>query len=56
MGTWVLTTYSIDLNRNAHLFIPMVLMREHHVNKKERVAEIMYISLPLPHGRKYSKK
>lgn len=30
--------------------------REHHVNKKERVAEIMYISLPFPHGRKYSKK
>ena len=56
MIIWVLITYSIDLNSNIHLFLHMVLVREHHVNEKKKVAEIMYISLRVPHGRKYSKK
>ena len=35
MIIWVLITYSIDLNSNIHLFLHMVLVREHHVNEKK---------------------
>lgn len=36
MIIWVLITYSIDLNSNIHLFLHMVLVREHHVNEKKK--------------------
>ena len=54
---WVLITYSIDLNSNIHLVLYMELVREIMLmQKKKGVAEIIYISLHVPHGRKYSNK
>ena len=57
MIIWVLITYSIDLNSNIHLVLYMELVREIMLmQKKKGVAEIIYISLHVPHGRKYSNK
>lgn len=54
MIIWVLITYSIDLNSNIHLFLHIVLVREHHANEKKGGSRNNVYFLQVPHGRQYS--